>query len=154
MLSRSKECWRQVTVFFLFHPQSSRIRTEDAWPLPQRRSMSLPRRRCCIVLRMSQRHAFVAYNCSHRALFRFSPPCPSLAFLCHRGCSWRTPGCPGIFSDCLFICPRRLSVLVDAAGQRTHPVECRRENSIACDIRSVCGLDYGNPVYINGTLFI
>lgn len=30
-----------------------------------------------VVVRMSQRHAFVAYNCSHHALFRLSGPCPS-----------------------------------------------------------------------------
>lgn len=105
-------------------------------------------RRRRVVVRMSQRHAFIAYNCSHHALFRLSPPCPSR--FCHHSCSWRTPGCPCIFSDRLFICPRRPPVLVDAAGQRTHPVKCRRGNSIACDIRSVCGPDYSNLVYIPG----
>ena len=78
-----------------------------------------PRRDCgdcavvvVVVVRMSQRHAFVAYNCSQLRIVSFFSSL-SLVLFCHRGCSWRTPGCPyDIFVSSIYIREKTLPVCV------------------------------------------
>lgn len=76
MLSRLRERWRQVTAFVrpfsLSSTAFSRIQTDRRTARDGGDGAVV-----VVVVRMSQRHAFVAYNYSHYALFRFSPPYPS-----------------------------------------------------------------------------
>lgn len=136
MLSRSRECWRQVTAFvcpFSLSSMVSRIQTEGARPFPRRdavtASLSL-----CVVVRMSQRHAFVAYNCSHYALFRFSSPYPSRFSVIVVAVGERLPVrdifVPPIYTREKTVCTgaRRCR----SSGQRTHLEECRQGKRECC----------------------
>lgn len=156
MLSRSRECWRQVTAFvcfFLFYPNRRRAAFSTA--------------RCgdcavvvVVVVRMSQRHAFVAYNCSHCALFRFSSSYTSRFSVIVVAVGERLPA-RDIFVSSIYIrerkLPVRVPVLVDAEVRvRGHTPENvdseektkqkKRKESIARGMSLACGLDYCNLV--------
>lgn len=122
-----------------------------------------------VVVRMSQRHAFVAYNCPRYALFRFSPSARPPA---------RRRSDPSRFSVIAVAVGERLaarryfrtvylytktrtapsvSVLVGAArssGQRTHPGECRREKEcivVGHAMRSQCACGPDQHVRYHGS---
>jgi len=114
MLSRSRECWRQVTIFAYPFSLSPCIRTEDTRGLfhDATRQSTVH----IVVVRMSQRHAFVAYNCSCYIVSFFLRLSP-FALLSHHDCCWRTPGCPRYFRTAYLYTRRDCQswVLIDAA---------------------------------------
>lgn len=105
-----------------------------------------------VVVWMSQRHAFVAYNCSHYALFRFSPPCPSCFSVIVVAVGERLAA-RDIFVSSIYTRKKTVSVprcscrRREGSGQRTHPEEsllAEKKKKILRETRSACGLDYSN----------
>lgn len=97
MLSRSRECWRRVTTFVHPFSLSPGIRTktfEDTRGLFH--SATWQSTVHIVAVRMSQRHAFIAYNYLYYIVSFFLRLFP-FALLSHHDCSWRTPGCPRYF---------------------------------------------------------
>lgn len=104
-----------------------------------------------VVVRMSQRHAFVAYNCSHHALFRFSSLHPSRFSVIVAAVGERLAA-HDIFVSPIYIRKKTacvVPVLVDAAkfGSEDTPRRMSAgKTRVLYEIRMACGLDYSNLV--------